>query len=226
VASARPYAVLFLIAGAVCAQTTPAPSVPPAPLPPVGPDAVWVAPEGFLATMHKACDKRAGDFGACFVRAMAKAGASPAAVAFARRTGDQGYLREFRSAGIVGIACAVYPFRANENGVCFLVNGDPPMLDVDDPKLIDQKALLFDRVYAGIAKIYPNVAIFPGRRFGETAAMPAHLRSGGQRFQVDYSLVDGCHACAHLGTMRMDFDFDVNGTFLGTKVNTVRVLQH
>ena len=219
-------AVIFALAAAASAQTTPAPAPTPAPPAPVGPDAVWTPPDGFLAAMHKACDKRSGDaFGACFVARMEKAGASPAAVAFAHRTGNLGYLRQFRSTGIVAIACATYPFRANENGVCFLVNGEPPMLDVDDPKWIDTAVLMQNRDYAAIAKAYPKVAIFPGRRFGDTAAMPAQLHNGGQRFRVDYSLQDGCHACAHLGTMRMDFDFDADGKFAGTKVDAVRPLR-
>ena len=63
---------------------------------------------------------------------MKKAGASPAALAFTRRTGSQAYLRALREAGNVDVALAIYPFRANENEVWLLVNGDPPLIDVDD----------------------------------------------------------------------------------------------
>lgn len=225
--------VLLALAGSVAAQTaaqsgaqsgapTPAPSPPPAP---VGPDAVWAPPESFLAAMHKACDARAGsDFGACFVAQMEKAGAPAAAAAFARRTGNQGYLREFRSAGVVDIACAEYPYRANENGVCFLVNGEPPMIDVDDPSLISKDDLMFNRVYAGLVKTYPNLAIFPGRRSRETSVKTAALRSGGQQFLVDYSLLDGCHACARVGALRMAYDFDVTGKYVGARVSAVRAI--
>ena len=155
---------------------------------------------------------------------MAKAGAPAAAVAFARRIGNQGYLREFRSTGVVDIASAEYPYRANENAVCFLVNGQPPMIDVDDASLISKADLMFNRVYAGLVKAYPNLAIFPGRRSGETAVKTAALKSGGQQFRVDYSLLDGCHACAPVGALRMAYDFDVTGRYVGARVSAVRAI--
>ena len=46
---------------------------------------------------------------ACFLRAMKKAGAPAAAVDFAKRTGGQGYLTQFRKAGIVDVAYASLP---------------------------------------------------------------------------------------------------------------------
>jgi hypothetical protein len=219
--------ILLAIAAAAAAQPA-APTAAPAPPPaPIGADAIWTPPDGFLAAMHKACDKpKAGDLGACFVAQMGKAGASAAAVDFARRTENQGYLREFRATGVVDIAFATYPYRANENAVCFLVNGQPPMIDVDDPSLIKKDELLFNRVYDGLAKKYPNISIFPARRTSELAVMPASLRSGGQQFRVDYSLLDGCHACARVGSLRMAYDFDVNGRYVGAKVSAVRALNH
>jgi len=106
---------------------------PGAPPKPVGPDAVWSPPAGFVASVHAACDGRSGDeFGVCFVDRMRAAGASPPALDFAQRTGNLGYLRRFRDVPLVGVAWAEFPFRANANSVCFLVNGLPPMIDVDD----------------------------------------------------------------------------------------------
>ncbi len=80
-------------------------------------------------------------FAACFAEQMRVAGASAAALAFLERTGNQGYLTAFVDAGKVDIAYAEYPFRANENAVVFLVNGEPSMLDVDDLSRIDRKNL-------------------------------------------------------------------------------------
>jgi hypothetical protein len=195
-----------------------------APAPRVTPDAVWSPPEGFVAGMHRACDARSGeDFGVCFVEEMRRAGASDAAIAFAHATSDQGYLKEFRTTGgPVDIGCAVYPFRANENAVCFLVNGTPPLLDVDDAKTLDPDGLRRNPAYAGLLRAYPNLAVFPGPRAIDDG-VDAHLRpEGGQFFRITYALVDGCHACARVGVLRLDFDFDAAGRFTGTRVVSVR----
>ena len=190
----------------------------------IGADAVWSPPEGFVETMHQSCDGKAGGaFGACFVDAMRTAGASEAAIAFARGTGDQGYLKEFRLTGApVDLACAVYPFRANENAVCFLVNGAPPMLDVDDPKYLDADALRRNPAYKGFLRMYPNLAVFPGPRSVADGIVVNLLPEGGQTFRVAYVLADGCHARARIGVLRLDFDFDASGRFVGTRVASVR----
>jgi hypothetical protein len=184
--------------------------------------AVWTPPEGFVAAMHRACDAGAGGgFGACFVEAMRRAGAPDAAVAFAHRTGDQGYLTAFREAGAVGVACAEYPFRANENAVCFLVDGAPPMVDVDDPRDRDESALKSNAVYAGLLRRYPHLAIFPGPRSVDAiATVPGP--GGATTFRVEFVLVDGCHACERVGALRLDFDFDASARFAGTRIAAVR----
>ena len=187
----------------------------------VGADAVWDPPAGFLAAVHAACDARGDGFGECFVGEMRRAGAPEAAVAFARQTGNLGYLRRFRSDGPVGIAWAALPFRANENSVCYLVNGRPPMIDVDDLSLLSGDALDQNGSWAAIAKAYPRVAIFPGDRSGDGAVRPTPRPAGGQRFEVEYALADGCHACARVGVLRLGFDFDPDGRYLGVRVLAV-----
>ena len=139
---ARIVLLALAFACAAAAQDTPSPTTAPRPVP-VGPDAVWKPADTFLATMHKACDKGPPThFGECFVAQMKKAGASEQALAFARRTGDMGYAVDFRDCGKVDIAHAVYPFRANQNQLAFLVNGDPAMMDIDDPRWISATALV------------------------------------------------------------------------------------
>jgi hypothetical protein len=173
--------------------------------------------------VHRACDKDApGRFGECFVSQMQNAGAPEPALTFARRTGNQGYLRDFRDTGKVDVASAEYPFRANENQVCFLVNGEPPMIDVDELSLIGAVALAENTVYASLLEHFPNLSIFPGRRSGVTAPAAANLKNGGQRFLLGFLLHDGCHACAVVGSMKVAYDFDVNGKFIETKVGPVR----
>ena len=72
-----------------------------------------------------------------------------------------------------------------------------------------------------IATAHPKVAIFPGDRFGEGAVVATARYGGGQRFEVEYVLVDGCHACARLGTLRLGFDFDGQAKYLGVVVLAV-----
>ena len=51
--------------------------------------------------------------------------------------------------------------------------------------------------------------------------MAAPRPGGGQRFEVEYVLVDGCHACARLGTLRLGFDFDGEAKYVGVTVLAV-----
>ncbi|HEY3202737.1 MAG TPA: hypothetical protein VGL03_03655 [Thermoanaerobaculia bacterium] len=188
----------------------------------IGPDAVWRPDAAFLKRFHQSCDALSGpQFGECFVREMQKSGASPAAVTFARYTENQGYLTAFRETGRVDVAWAEYPYRANESQLCFLVNGSPPMIDVDDPRILERRELASRPVYAGIAGKYPNVAIFPGPRTGADSVRVMSRPHGGLRFEVSYSLHDGCHACATVGSARFGFDFDADGRFVKTHVVAV-----
>jgi hypothetical protein len=190
---------------------------------PIGADAVWAPPANFLEAFHKTCDGREGAaFTDCFRDAMRQADASPAAVAFAGRVDGMGYLRAFEETGRVDLAFADFPFRANENRLCFLVNGQPPLIDVDDLSRLDREALAANRDYAELSRAYPHVAIFPGRRSNPRGPAAVRLRNGGQGFVVPYALRDGCHACKIVGDAKLRFDFDVEGRFVGIAVDRVR----
>ncbi len=175
--------------------------------------------------MAKACEK-ASDFGECFVERMRAAGAPAAALEFAKRTGNQGYATSFRDTGRVDIVHAEYPFRANENALVFLVNGAPPMIDVDDLSRIDRKNLEANATYRALFDRYPALALFPADRRPGRGPGAGDLRSGGERFVVMYLLKDGCHACETVGDARIGFDFDVEGRFVGTDVVRVRRQGH
>jgi hypothetical protein len=190
---------------------------------PIGPEAAWTPPADFRARFRAACDGSGRGLGACFLAQMQKAGASPAAVAFARGTGSQGYMTRFRAAGLVDVAYVEYPFRANQNQLVFLVNGEPPLVDVDEISRLRQAGLDANPAYMELKRAYPKVALFPGDR--SNVRLPRSLGHGagrGQRFVVVYELRDGCHACAIVGEARIGFAFDAHGRFVGTEVEQVR----
>jgi hypothetical protein len=189
---------------------------------PIGADAVWSPPANFLQRFHQRCDAKPARLSECFVDQMAKAGAPPAAVAFAKRVDGMGYLRGFEDSGRVGLAFAEFPFRANENQLCFLVNGEPPLLDVDDLSRIDRADLAANPDYAALARQYPDLSIFPGRRSGAHGPRGVRLHNGGQGFPVPYTLHEGCHACRIVGDLELRWDFDVEGRFVGIRVQRVR----
>lgn len=220
--SARLLLIAILVSAAAMGSqdAVPTPAASPA-LSPVGPDAVWRPPADFNATFHRACEEAGARFGQCFTEQMQKAGASSAAVAFARRIENQGYLRVFRETGKVDLAYADYPYRANENQVCLLVNGQPASIDVDDPALLDKTALAANPRYASLLASHPNATLFPGPRETARGPLAQDLASGGQRFIVAYSVRDGCHACAVIGQVYIQFLFDVEGRFRGTEVDRV-----
>lgn len=197
---------------------------------PFSPDAVFRPGPAFVpAAMRKCGAFRPPRTGECFIAQMRGAGASSQALAFARllheRTGQVGYLRGFREAGRVDIAYVQYAFRANElNGVC-LINGSPPLIDVDRLDAPDQPALESDPAYAALRRQYPGVAIFPADRFHTDSPSVEALAGGGLRFLVDYRLNNVCHACAQVGTARYGFDFDAAGKFLGARLVSVQAAE-
>jgi hypothetical protein len=185
---------------------------------PIGPDAVWPDAEKKARSVSQECSsKQAPDFGECFVSFMQKHGASPQAVAFARLTDNTGYLRALRKVEPVDIAYVAYPFRANTNYGYLLVNGDPPMVNVDDLKLL-KEALAKDPAYAKLILRFPNAAIWPEDRFSTEYPSVQPLPNGGPRFTVEYRFTDLCRACKELGKAKFAFDFDANGKFLGVKM--------
>jgi hypothetical protein len=153
---------------------------------------------------------------------MTKAGAPAPAVAFARRVNGMGFARTFHDAGRVDLVWAEYPYRANENRVCLIVNGDPPLLDVDDVSRIDKDELARNPIWASLLQRYPKAAIFPANREDTTRPGVQRMPGGGTNFTVGYEIHDGCHACAVIATLRVIWRFDAAGRFLGTEIKSVR----
>jgi hypothetical protein len=183
----------------------------------IGPAAIWTNGEKKAKKVTKECSsKQAPDFGECFVSFMQKHGASSRAVAFAKLTENTGYLRAFRKTGPVDIAYVAYPFRANTNYGCLLVNGDPRVVDVDDLNLLKEelaKAPAFKR----LLERFPNAAIWQEDRYSTKYPLVERLPDRGKRFVVRYRITDLCRACKEIGKAKFGFDFDGSGKFLGAK---------
>lgn len=178
-----------------------------------------------MQAARETCTKVPGpQFGECFVQQMRAAGASPQTVAFMHAIHNDGFMRDFKNTGRVDIAFVDYPFAANENQHCLLVNGMPNLMDVDDYKLLPKDDLAKNLEYSALHRKFPNIAVFPGDRSGTKFITAKKLSDGGQRFVVPYVLVDGCHACARAGVLKLAFDFDRAGKFLGAKVAGVKPL--
>ena len=184
----------------------------------VGKEAVWKPGPGFMDGFREKCGSLTGaQFSDCFISSMESAGASPQALAFTRSTGNTAYLRDFREMGRVDVAYVYHPFRTNENDGCLLLNGDPSLVDVDDPEYQPKDGLQKDRQYNALVKEFPKVSLWPGPRSGTGYPLLKKLAGNGQRFVVRYRLLNGCHACERLGNAWFAFDFDSTGKFVGTR---------
>jgi len=188
----------------------------------IGPAAVWQPPQDFIAKAHAACDKsNPPNYAECFIEQMSKSGAPAEAVSFTRllyrqSDGQVGIMSDFHKVGPVDVARVMYPLRANDNYGLLLVNGDPPVLDVDDLKKLDRAAMEQNPMYQAVKQKYSNTDLWPGDRSGTTWPQVKPLPDGGQQFILGYPLINGCHACAHVGLALFAWNFDSRGKFLGT----------
>lgn len=185
-------------------------------------EASWEPGMSGMQDIKQNCSSLSGpQVGECFANGMQKFGASPQAVAFTHMIDNMGYMRDFRQTGQVSIAYVYFPFRANENQGAYLVNGTPPLIDIDNQSLLANNELNKNPVYTELAKKYPEITLFPGDRSGTNYLVAEKLSGGGQRFIVSYNLQNQCHACAHVGTAKFAFNFNSAGKFLGTKLFSV-----
>ena len=181
--------------------------------------AVWHPDAGFMSRFHQRCSALRGTaFDDCFAAEMAVADASRAALAFTRRLGNEAYLQALDpTGGPVSVAHLYYPFRANQNEAWFLVNGEPPLIDVDDRRNLSLAQMRSAPGYAVILRRWPNVAFWSGDR----GPSGPEVAKGGREIIVGYLLRDFCHACAIIGRVRYAFDFAADGKFLGTRLVSV-----
>jgi len=106
--------------------------------------------------------------------------------------------------------------RANTNYGLLLLNGQPRIVNVEDLKLLDVKAMKQSPQYRGVKARFPNVDIWPGDRDGRIWPDSEAGSDGRVQFTVAYPLINGCHSCAHAGTAIFNWNFDARGKFVGT----------
>lgn len=180
-----------------------------------GPSVVWRPPDDFRKSVLPACESSGAGFGKCFVEHMKAAGASAQALDFAHLIHDDGYVEALRLVGPVDAALVSYPFRANENFGLFLINSEPPAIDIDDFKNLQQDKMKDDAAYASMSNSHPDATVWPGDRSSPDALLALIMPDGSQQFVADYRVQAGCHACAVLGQAFFDFTFDSQGKFKG-----------
>ena len=184
--------------------------------------AVWQVSQSFLSAAHSACDKSSGSTDVnCLIDQMAKAGAPPTAVAFTRELykqshGEFGIMTGFQGEGPVAFAWVTYPLRANTNYGLLLVNGQPPIVNVEDLKLLDRKTMEQSSQFRDLKSQFPKIDLWPGDRDGKIWPNSQTGPNGGIQFTVGYPLLNGCHACARAGYAIFNWNFDAQGKFLGT----------
>jgi hypothetical protein len=182
--------------------------------------AVWQVSAQFLAAAHAACDKSSAG-AECMIELMAKAGAPADAVSFTRELykqshGDFGVMTGFQNQAPVAFAWITYPLRANTNYGLLFVNGQPPIINVEDLQLLDTKTMERSFQFQDLKNQFPQANLWPGDRDGKTWPNSQAGPNGGTQFVVSYPLRNGCHACASAGSALFNWNFDAQGKFLGT----------
>jgi len=178
--------------------------------PPISTDSVWAAPDGAVQELQSRCGAVQAGRAACYRAVAARYGALPAALETIELLRGEGHITGFRAAGRVDLAVALFPFRANQNTALLVVNGDPPVVDADDPAFL---ARGWEPSRMGGVPASP-ASLFPGDRFPPEALAIETAPDGGQRLVLPYELRT-CRACPTLTTMWYGLAFDAAGRFLG-----------
>ena len=130
--------------------------------------------------------------------------------------GEFGIMTGFHPEGPVAFAWITYPLRANTNYGLLLVNGRPPIINVEDLKPLDRKAMEQSTQFQNLKNQFPKVELFPGDRDGKIWPNSQAGPNGGIQFVVGYPLLNGCHACENVSFAIFTWNLDAQGKFLGT----------
>ncbi len=189
------------------AEATPTPGVPSGSMD-IGAESVWdpLQDEANLGRLH-ACTAPMAD---CVRAIMQDSNASAQAIDFFRFTGY--FLSDIQEMGRVDLGTIVEPWRANDNVQYALLNGTPLVVYPETEAL--SVSIEVDPNHDALAASFPDLALSPGDNVFEALTTSD---SGGQRFVLQFSLVDGCHACGTGYSARVAFDFDTDGTYMGPR---------
>jgi len=173
----------------------------------VSADAVWNPGGSAVESIRRECANSGSD---CVIAGMAGS-ASPAAIAFAKSIGGEGWLRDFREVGHVDIAYIEYPLRANGGSGWLLVNGSPSPVDADNLQKLPKSAMADNRAWSQLIAQKPRAALFPTARTGATDPLPIVYPDGSEQFVVGYAVRDGCGDCSRLGVAFLGVNFNAKG---------------
>jgi len=160
---------------------------------------------------------------------MAKAEASQQAVDFSRKLysqkgGEFGVMWSFQALGPIDMAKVSYPLRdvgypyavGARSEALLLVNGNPPILDVDELTKLDKPAFEQDPSHRALKQRYPNLDLWDGGRGGTMWEPVREQPDGGQSFDIIYFLNPGPPAGRWLSGAHFLWNFDAKGGFPGT----------
>jgi hypothetical protein len=172
----------------------------------IGVESIWDPWDGTRLTRLHECSRDTQTD--CVTAIMQDSGASREAVEFFRTTGW--FLGDFEEMGRVDMGEIVNPWRANANVQPVFLNGTPLVVYPEDE--VRPVFIGLDPDYDALVASFPDLSLFPGLSALETLS---RLEGGGQRFVLQFDLVDGCHACGTGYRARIAFDFGLDGTYLG-----------
>ncbi len=188
--------------------------------PKIGASAVWQMPKDFVAQTKAACEKDpSSDDASCLIDHMAAAGASDQAVDFSRmmyyKTDHEAVIvTDFHKSGPVDVAKVSYPLHTANTVGMLILNGDPPVLDVDDLKLLDTAAMDDNPNFKAVQSKFPYAMMAKGDRASSFWPQVITEPNGNSGLIFGYPLLNGCHSCPHVGLARFSWNFDRNGKFL------------
>ena len=173
---------------------------------------VWKAPDGADDAI-KGCKDWT-----CLYGVLQRTGAPGETVEFlnaeqqAAPTDDLGYPIAFRGSGRVKAVEAFDPGLGMDGTSEFVfVNGPDGILR---PKIDINQVTGSSAEFQRFKAMYPQVAPWDGIAFHKEVL----LANGAQQFQFTQTLLNGCHACAVLGTLNIGFNFDESGHYTGMSV--------
>lgn len=183
---------------------------------------VWRPKPGEMGRIQKTCTKalqrgQFQDVGDCFFTELKKRKVHSEVLRFVKMIDNTGYMTHFKKIGPVDLAYVTYPFRANQNEGCYLVNGTPSLIDVDSPSVLSFKNYEIESSIdvVNLRSIYPQLSIFPESRRPDAGPQVVKNSKGEFEFIFKYSLKDGCRACALVGQLEVFYRFRADGKYEG-----------